>query len=308
VRFAELRAARDAVPAPVPRRPLLTAGVAIAAAAMLVAAIVVGSLALGAAGVVAALAGWWTATSHGRGRPLASEPRDLAELRLELAERQALAQRARSSHREAAVRAGRGEAILAERMGALPPKADVEEALAEAQEQLRRVRELEQTLDHAIRFLRRAQERVHREVVPELTGLLREWLPSVTDERYVDVRMDPATLAVEVCGPTREFQRAELLSHGTAEQIYLLLRVALAALLTEGHDTCPLLLDDVTVHADPERTRRILELLHRLSGERQIVLFAHQEQVREWAYARFDGERDALVELQPLGVSSLTPV
>ena len=114
--------------------------------------------------------------------------------------------------------------------------------------------------------------------------------------------MDPATLAVQVCGATREFRRAELLSHGTAEQIYLLLRVALAARLTEGHDTCPLLLDDVTVHADPGRTRRMLELLHRLSGERQIVLFTHQDQVQEWAYARFDGERDALIELAPLGV------
>jgi exonuclease SbcC len=143
---------------------------------------------------------------------------------------------------------------------------------------------------------------VHREVVPELTGLLRAWLPRLTEERYIDVRMDPATLAVEVCGPTREFRRAELLSHGTAEQIYLLLRVALAARLTEGHDTCPLLLDDVTVHADPERTGRMLDLLHRLSGERQIVLFAHQDQVREWAHARFDGERDALIELLPVGV------
>jgi uncharacterized protein YhaN len=142
---------------------------------------------------------------------------------------------------------------------------------------------------------------VHREVVPELTSLLAEWLPRITADHYVDVRMDPASLAVEVCDAGRDFRRAELLSHGTAEQIYLLLRVALAARLTEGHDTCPLLLDDATVHADPERTGRMLELLHRLSAERQIVLFAHQDQVREWAYARFDGERDALIELAPVG-------
>ncbi len=308
LRAAELRAARDEPAVPIPPLGLRRFGVAAALAALsvglLVVATVAGAVAVGAmAAGCAALAAWSAARTRPRvpqGR-VWRESAGIAELRLELAEREALAHRARIALHEAALRAGRAEAVFAERMRALPSRAEAEEALAAAERELARVRELDQTLSHTIDFLRRAQERVHREVVPELTGSLREWLPSLTDERYVDVRMDPASLAVEVCGPTREFRRAELLSHGTAEQIYLLLRVALAARLTAGHDTCPLLLDDVTVHADPERTRRMLELLHRMSGERQIVLFAHQDQVREWAYARFDGERDALIELQPLG-------
>jgi uncharacterized protein YhaN len=109
--------------------------------------------------------------------------------------------------------------------------------------------------------------------------------------------LDPATLIVEVCGSSREFRRGELLSRGTAEQIYLLLRVALAARLTAGHDTCPLLLDDITVHADATRTRQLLELLHELSAERQIVLFAQQAQVREWADRHLLGGRDGVVNL-----------
>jgi hypothetical protein len=319
LRAAELRAAREepAVPPPLPASRLRSAAaLAAVAVGLLVAATVAGSVPVGVIGVVcAALSGWRVAQALRVPQPPAQrQPAGLADLRLELAERQALVEHARRARDEAALRAGRAEAVLAERMSALPPRAEVEEALAAAERQLARVRELDETLGHAIAFLRRAQERVHREVVPELTDLLREWLPRVTGERYVDVRMDPATLAVQVCGHDRDFRRAELLSHGTAEQIYLLLRVALMARLTEGHDTCPLLLDDVTVHADPERTRHLLDLLHRLSGDRQIVLFAHQDQVREWAYARFDGERDALIELQPLtsphgqGVRSLAPV
>jgi exonuclease SbcC len=141
---------------------------------------------------------------------------------------------------------------------------------------------------------------VHRSVAPELTELLRGWLPRLTDGRYLDVRLDPATLEVSVAGSDGEFRRAQLLSHGTAEQIYLLLRVALVRRLTAEHDTCPLLLDDVTVHADPTRTRALLDLLHELSDERQIVLFAHQDQVREWAYEHLVAERDALIELGAL--------
>ncbi len=306
LRAAELRDAREEQPPdPAVARLGVAAALAGLAVGLFVAATVLDSIAVGLLGAVFAALSGWRAVRAFRPVPSRSAPREsaaLAELRLELAERQAFADSARRGHHEAVLRAHRAEAVRAERARATPALSEAEEELAAAERELARVRELDQTLGQAIEFLRRAQERVHREIVPELTGLLREWLPRLTEERYHDVRMDPATLAIEVCGPTREFRRADLLSHGTAEQIYLLLRVALAARLTAGHDTCPLLLDDVTVHADPERTHRMLELLHRLSAERQIVLFAHQDQVREWAHARFDGERDALIELQPVGV------
>jgi hypothetical protein len=328
LRSAERRAAQQEMPVPVPRvRPTAAragtrfprwvpgAALIASAVALLAAAAVLGSVALAglAAAVAVAVGGWLVAARRrpaeagavDRPAAAASAPnahsppagREPAELRLESAERQALAESARRRHHEAALRLSRVDAVRIERGSALPSSAEAEEALAAAQRELARVQELDETLGLAIGFLRRAQEQVHREVVPELTGLLRTWLPQLTDGRYLDARMDPASLAVEVCGPTREFRRAQLLSHGTAEQVYLLLRVALAARLTAGHDTCPLLLDDVTVHADTGRTRQLLELLHQLSGERQIVLFAHQDQVREWALERLDGERDALVVL-----------
>src|SRR5690242_20908208 len=62
------------------------------------------------------------------------------------------------------------------------------------------------TLELAISFLERAQERVHRQVAPELTGLLREWVPRLTSSRYVDARMDPALLAVRSEEHTSELQ------------------------------------------------------------------------------------------------------
>ncbi len=225
---------------------------------------------------------------------------EMAELRLEWAEREALAERARRRHHEAALRAGRADAVREERSSAYPAAAEAEEGLAAARRELARVEELDETLELAIDFLTSAQERVHREVAPELTAVLRSWLPRLTGGRYVDARMDPATLEVEVCGPSGEFRSARLLSHGTAEQVYLLLRVALAAQLTSGHDTCPLLLDDVTVHADLTRSHELLDLLHELSRERQIVLFAHQQHVRDWAARHLDGDRDRLVCLEPV--------
>ncbi|HEX8870693.1 MAG TPA: hypothetical protein VF821_33825, partial [Lentzea sp.] len=126
---------------------------------------------------------------------------------------------------------------------------------------------------------------------------LRSWLPAVTDGRYVDAAVDPSSLTVRVCASSEAWHQASRLSLGTAEQVYLLLRVALAQHLAT--EACPLLLDDVTVQADDARTRAVLDLLLRLSEDRQIVLFAQETAVVEWAQEHL-GERDALHQLTPV--------
>ena len=63
---------------------------------------------------------------------------------------------------------------------------------------------------------------------PVLNEAVRRWLKDVTAGRYDDVRIDPESLEVQAHETQGEWRPAALLSHGTAEQIYLLLRVALA--------------------------------------------------------------------------------
>ena len=72
-------------------------------------------------------------------------------------------------------------------------------------------------------------------------------------------------------------------SHGTAEQIYLLLRVALAEHLAKEGESCPLLLDDVTLRSDKRLKITILEISKALSADRQVALFTQKDEVLEWA-------------------------
>jgi uncharacterized protein YhaN len=130
-----------------------------------------------------------------------------------------------------------------------------------------------------------------------LADTVRPWLPKVTAGRYSDVLVDPENLSVQVRDARDHWRDAAYLSHGTMEQIYLLLRVALAEHMTAKGERCPLLLDEVTVQSDRERTEQILDLLHALSAERQIILFTQEEDVREWAQARFANGTDRLIEL-----------
>jgi len=179
----------------------------------------------------------------------------------------------------------------------IPNVSEAEETLEQAVGELGRVRELQRTLELTTSFLTAAQDRVHRDIAPRLADTVRAWLPKVTGGRYTDVIVSPTTLQVQVAGASGKWRYADALSYGTAEQVYLLLRVALADHLTKGHDTCPLLLDDITVHADAARTGEILDLLLELSKERQIVVFTQEKQVAAWAREHLTGPDQAMVEL-----------
>jgi DNA repair exonuclease SbcCD ATPase subunit len=210
---------------------------------------------------------------------------------------------AQRSRREADTLAGR----VRERRSRLPDVPAAEETVLAAREELERVRVLDRTLSLVAGFLGRAQERVHRDIAPRLADVVRRSLPRITGGRYVDAVVDPATLGILVCGADGRRRDARRLSHGTAEQVYLLLRLALAEHLTGPGESCPLLLDDVTVQSDARRTAAMLDLLHEASGRHQVILFTQEPAVAEWGRARLDRRRDRIEELAALPVSATAP-
>ena len=209
----------------------------------------------------------------------------------------------------AAAREGHAQlaGTLEERMRSMPDIAAAKEELSAAVAEEGRMRALALTLAITREFLERAQEEVHRDFAPRLVELVRPWLRHVTDGRYIDLQVDPQTLRVTVYDGQRHLCDAGLLSRGTTEQVYLLLRIALAQLLvTAPGESTPLFLDDVTVQCDPVRTNAVLQLLHRLSADRQIVLFSQEVGVTEWAQQHLS-DRDRLVELDPRSLLGAVP-
>lgn len=172
---------------------------------------------------------------------------------------------------------------LEEFLREVPSVADAEDEHDEAERRLAHFEALDRTLEQAIKFLERAERRIHRDVARTLRMTLRTWLPKVTAKRYVDAKVDPESLAVEVRTPDGDWQAAERLSHGTKEQIYLLLRLALTRHLVRHGETCPLLLDDPVSASDAGRRTLILETLLAVADTTQVILFTHDEDVRMWA-------------------------
>ncbi len=200
---------------------------------------------------------------------------------------------------EALMHADRLEGQVEERSRTLHSVPEAEEDVGRARESLERVQRLGRAIERTLEFLERAQERVHRDIAPVLAQTVRRWLPEITGGRYADAIVDPETLAVRVRHSDGPWRQAAVLSHGTAEQVYLLLRLALTEHLVVPGEKCPLVLDDVTVQSDRVRTEAIMRCLYAISRERQVIMFTLEEEVLAWAESHLDGVRDRLVRLAP---------
>jgi len=98
-------------------------------------------------------------------------------------------------------------------------------------------------------------------------------LALLTEARYREVNVDTDHFEVSLLGIDRpDLIPLELVSHGTRDQVSLLLRLALCEVLSEGAESVPLLLDEPLLSADPDRRRGLLEFLARLSKTNQVIL------------------------------------
>lgn len=231
---------------------------------------------------------------------------DLARIDATVVEDDSLAQLERAQQRatEARARAAEARGLLEGQASNLGSPAEVEEALAQARAEHARITRLGETLDLTSSFLARARERAHRIIAPRLAQSVGERLNGITEGRYVGVIVDPDRLELQVEDAAGWRHPTTQLSHGTIEQIYLLLRVAMAENLAKPGETCPLILDDVTVQFDAERTTAVLSCLQALSQERQVILFTQEADVLAWARANLDAPEDQLTVLDRVALAS----
>jgi uncharacterized protein YhaN len=152
-------------------------------------------------------------------------------------------------------------------------------------------------MERTLAFMTDARDRVQRDIAPRLAAAIQSRLPAVTGDRYHEAIVDPATLEVRVRARGADWRKANHLSHGTSEQIYLLARLALAEHLVTNGEPAPLVLDDVTVQSDAARTVAFLDLLLGISQERQVILFSQEQEVLAWATEKLVGPRDQLITL-----------
>ncbi|MFV1962260.1 MAG: ATP-binding protein, partial [Acidimicrobiia bacterium] len=184
----------------------------------------------------------------------------------------------------------------------IPSIPSLEESLAGQQDRLARLEYEKRIVEGAMGFMEEAQTEVYKTIAPKLKDSVESRIEQITNGRYAQVTVDPDDLQVHVKTAGGSWQLAEHLSHGTSEQIYLVLRMSVAEQLTEGNEPGFLVLDDATVQSDDPRTVEFLEILHGLSEDRQIILFTQETVVADWAREKLTGPRDSVIDLD--GIAS----
>ena len=108
---------------------------------------------------------------------------------------------------------------------------------------------------------------------PEVLRHASQFFSTMTEGRYLRViaPLDGSEIQVEREDGVR--LTPDLLSRGTAEQLYLAMRFALVRDYASHVDPLPVVFDDVFVNFDPDRTRNTLKAVAELASSHQVLLF-----------------------------------
>ena len=163
-------------------------------------------------------------------------------------------------------------ARLAHKRGQISAQGDAVRIEAELEQLGRRIADAEEAnaaVELASEALRRADETLRARFSPQITAEAGHILAELTENKYPRVLLEP-DMHLSVREADGQVMRpAAAMSCGTADQMYLALRLAMCRRLLPPD--APMVLDDALVNFDPARTRAALRVLR--EEPRQILLF-----------------------------------
>lgn len=121
-----------------------------------------------------------------------------------------------------------------------------------------------------------------QEKQPQVLLRASDYFAKLTEGEYLRVVMTVGHKELKAEHRNGELLDSGLLSRGTAEQLYLAIRLALAETMSR-QVSLPLLFDDLFVNFDESRLHAALSLLGELSASRQIVMMTCHKHVAEGA-------------------------
>jgi uncharacterized protein YhaN len=134
-----------------------------------------------------------------------------------------------------------------------------------------------EALDMAREHIERAADDMRRKLSPALGRAIAQVSGQVTSGRYDQLLID-TNLKVQALSGGQTLS-PESLSGGTADAIYLALRLGLVEFLM-GDKECPVILDDSLAQLDDARAERMLHVIAGFSEKRQALLLTCQSRTR----------------------------
>jgi DNA repair exonuclease SbcCD ATPase subunit len=189
--------------------------------------------------------------------------------------------------------------------GSLPSLADLEDERLTVTAARDRALHQQEALQRAIVMIETAGRDVHGRLAPRLAASVSERLALLTGDHYSEANVDMDHFAIALASADRDqLVSLDLVSHGTRDQVALLLRLALCEVLGDAGESMPLLLDEPLASADPRRGRGLLEFLAQLSATNQVVVTTSDPGIAATLVGLGDPATTAVIDLGTGGEES----
>ncbi len=171
-------------------------------------------------------------------------------------------------------------------LAALGGAEDAPQRIARKQEQLHRLQGEYDSLALALDVLRSANTTLQNRFSPELGRRAAEIFADMTGSAWSHILLDREFRLSAEAGSAPTRRSVQLLSSGTADQLYLAVRLAICEMVLPVEQNAPLILDDALLTFDDERLHKTLDYLVRLGEQRQILLFSCQSREADYLTGR----------------------
>ena len=163
------------------------------------------------------------------------------------------------------------------RLEQLGSREDTQHKLTQITDRITRLEETYRALSLAQQALDQAQAELQRRFAPQITAHARDIMVRLTGDRYDKLQLDRELNLLSGAQNEVTLHCPLWRSDGTADQLYLALRLAVAKALTPD---APLILDDALVRFDDIRLKAALDILKEEAENKQILLFTCQSRER----------------------------
>ncbi|WP_053220450.1 AAA family ATPase [Virgibacillus senegalensis] len=126
-------------------------------------------------------------------------------------------------------------------------------------------------------MLAETKQSYQQNYLPQTLKAASEYFRELTDGRYVDIFPPEGTRPFSVADREGFRYAAGELSKGTADQLYISIRLALSSMYQA--EKMPLFIDDAFVHFDPKRKGKFGSILLDLADRQQVMLFSSSQSI-----------------------------
>ncbi len=149
----------------------------------------------------------------------------------------------------------------------------VEEEISHLETRVLSLEETGKALQTAIEVLDQCSSRIKAGIMPRLNEAMSGIIPRLTGGKYSDLRAGDTLTPSLADSASQNIVIPAFLSSGTADQVYLAMRLAMAWIYGGNKLSLPLFLDEVFSQFDDIRLKSALEYITSLTGQTQIILF-----------------------------------